>query len=84
MKALFWIAMVIDFLLLLLCLYETFFVNSNKSFITPAFILVCLMGVALWMHTDRPMLALLLVGILAGLALAIVIMVLVSKIDNWQ
>lgn len=86
MTVLFWICWVIDLLLLLVCLYETFAVSSNSSMAIPALLLAVLLGIAWWARIHSPRLALALAAIPAGLALVFALFFVISSMgrSNWQ
>ena len=87
MAILFWIASSIDFILLLVCLYETYAVSSNSSWAKPALLLFILLIAGVWFRKTKPALALALVGIPAGaallFALVFVIMMMAGN-GRWQ
>ena len=79
---LFWIFWVIDLLLLVICLYETFAVSSNSSLAVPATILAVLLAASLWARTAKPSLAIWLAGAPAGLALLFVVFFVLFSMGN--
>ena len=86
MQILFWIAWVLNLLIMLVCLYETYAVSSNSSLAIPAFILLGLLIASLWLRTSYPKLALTLAGLPAGLALVFIVFWLLFMVFNnkWQ
>lgn len=67
MQILFWILWVINLLIMLVCLYETFAVSSNSSLAVPAFILLGLVVGSWWVRNQNPKIALALVALPAAL-----------------
>lgn len=69
---LFWFFWVVDLLIWLVCLYETFMVSSNSSMGTPALILTVCLAASLYFRESRSLLALWIAGLPAGLVLLFV------------
>ncbi len=86
MSILFWVMWVIDLLIFLVCLYETYAVSSNKSLAIPALIMGILLAGSLWFRAGSPKLALVLAGVPAGLLLlfAIYFVFMAMGQKNWQ
>lgn len=87
MQTIFWIAVFLDLIILAICLYETFFVSSNRSYGKYVVLLSLLLFGGWWYYSSRPMLALTLVCAPAGIALLFaLIMVLMFMFGGgrWQ
>lgn len=86
MSVLFWVMWVIDLLIFLVCLYETYAVSSNKSLAIPAFILGVLLLGSLWFRSGNPKIAMALVGMPAGLLLLFLVYYLIMALNpgNWR
>lgn len=69
MAFLFWLFWIVDLLIMLVCLYETFLVSSNSSLLWPALMMAALLFASLWLRRKRPRMALALAGLPAGLLL---------------
>jgi Mn2+/Fe2+ NRAMP family transporter len=78
----FWFCWIVDLLMLLVCLYETYAVSSNKSWALPALLLTVLMGASLWYRGNNPTLALILAGIPAGLLLLFLVYFILFAMSN--
>ncbi|MBK9014405.1 MAG: hypothetical protein IPM82_10115 [Saprospiraceae bacterium] len=86
MNTLLWICWVIDILLLLICLYETFAVSSNSSMGGLAFMLVVLLGLSWWLRASSPKWSLALAAVPAGLTVLFVGVWFLTMLGrkNWQ
>jgi hypothetical protein len=86
MNFLFWLCWVIDALLFIVCLYETFAVSSNKSWLLPAVLLGLILGASLWLRSYKPQWALIVAGLPAGLLLLFLLyfMVFAMSNDKWN
>ena len=73
MAILFWFLWILDLLILLVCLYETFMVSSNSSLLWPALLMAALLAASAWLRATRPRVALALAGLPAGLLLLYVL-----------
>ncbi|MEP7197776.1 MAG: hypothetical protein ABI851_14750 [Saprospiraceae bacterium] len=82
MKTFLWIFLSIDFIMLLVCLYEAFAVSSNKSMLTVNLSLIALIGLALWLRVSNPKLALLFAGLPASLLIIYAIIFLITASGN--
>jgi hypothetical protein len=83
---LFWILWIINLLIFLVCLYETYAVSSNSSLAIPAFILAVLLVGSLWFRASNPKIAMVLIGIPAGLLLLFLVYYIIMAMtrSNWQ
>lgn len=70
---LFWLFWVLDLLIMLVCLYETFLVSSNSSLLWPAMLMALLLAASLRVRSKRPRMALALAGLPAALLLLYVL-----------
>lgn len=89
MKTFLWIFLVLDFLVLLLCLYETFGVSSNRSMgsmITLNVVLLASIVGGLWLRLSHPQWAFFCVALPACLVLLYVLFYIISSFgrSNWQ
>jgi hypothetical protein len=86
MTIIFWLCWIIDLLILLVCLYETFMVSSNSSLLIPALLMGILLAASWWLRASSPRLALALAGIPAALLLLFALVYIFASLgrSNWQ
>lgn len=53
MVVLFWIFWIIDFLMMLICFYETYVVSSNSSLAIPAVILLAIVSISFYFRDTQ-------------------------------
>jgi len=69
----FWLFSILNLLIVLICLYETFMVSSNRSLLGPAIVMAVILAVAGWLRPRHPRAALAMAGLPAGLLLLYVL-----------
>lgn len=85
MNFLFWFCWIIDLLILIVCLFETFAVSSNSSLLTPAIVLAILLAGGWWLKSGSPKLALGLVGApFILLVLYFIVYIIAGNSSNWR
>ena len=65
----FWMLWIVNLLILLVCLYETFLVSSNSSLLWPALLMGAILVSSWWLRSKNPRAALAVVGLPVGLVL---------------
>ena len=73
-----------DLLILLVMLYETFLVSSNRSMTGINLTLITCMGLAWWFRFSYPKLALVLAGLPVGVVLFLFLMLVFASGGKWQ
>lgn len=85
MNFLFWFCWIIDLLILIVCLLETFAVSSNSSLLTPSIVLAILLAGGWWLKSGSPKLALGLVGApFILLVLYLIVYIISGNRSNWH
>jgi hypothetical protein len=69
MVFLFWMFWIVDLLVLLVCLYETFLVSSNSSLLWPAMLMAAILACSWWLRSKNSRAALAVAGLPVGLLL---------------
>jgi hypothetical protein len=85
MTTFFWILWIIDLLVWIICVMESF-ASSNKSMAIPMTLLTLCLGLSWWFRNSNPKWALAIAGIPAGLVVLFVLFWLVSMFfrTDWK
>lgn len=73
MTFIFWLFWILDLLVILVCLYETFMVSSNSSLLWPAMFMAALLATSWWLRSKSLRMAVAVAGLPVGLLLLYVL-----------
>lgn len=82
MSIAFWFFWILDLLILLVCLYETFLVSSNSSLLWPSVVMAVLLAAATGLKSRNQRAALLVAGLPAGMLLCYALMLALRS--DWR